>query len=205
MARVTLRPDLNQVIARMIAPQINEAAHETAQVAKELAPPTKRWFNQGDDGVRTQHVHAEGQEVPDNIRFKLPAYEWDVKHPGVTDSVVRVGDGSGWTGPQAKTVPGVHSYLLEPRDHTGGAYIAIVNCRCGVVKDPQGIAQYVTVKDAVPTGTNVKALVVADGPGVTEAEHGDVYPFPVTIPVAKGTLFMHRAAVVAANTIRARQ
>ena len=79
------------------------------------------------------------------------------------------------------------------------------NCRCAVVIDPRGIANRVHVEEAVPKGTSVVAKVVAEGDGVKEAEHGDVYPFPVSEPVAKGTLFMHRAAVLAANTIRARQ
>lgn len=206
MAKVTLRPDLDEVIARMITPKINEIAHEVAPQAQALAPGTKTWMSVGDDRVRDPHVRAHGQTVPENARFKLTAFEWDLQHPGASvDAPIKRGDGSGWSGPGARTVPGVHSYLLEPRDPTGGHFVQIVNCRCSVVRNPGGIKDLIHVEEAVPKGTLVQALIVAEGEGVMEAEHGDVYPFPVATPVMKGSLFMHRAAIMAANAIRARQ
>lgn len=207
MGKFTPRTDLDLVVARMIAPSVNRIAHEVvADTARKLAPPTKTWATVGDDAVRRTHVEAEGQEVADNVRFKLTAFEWDVQHPGASyDVPIKRGDGSGWTGPDARTVPGVHTYLLEPRDPTGGAFVQIVNCRCSIVTNPEGVARFVKVDEAVPVGTRVTATVYAEGEIPLQAEHGDLYPFPVSIPVAKGTLFMHRAAVQAANTLRARQ
>lgn len=207
MAKFTAVPGLNELVAEMIAPELTNIAEFVADKARSYAPPTKKWRNVGDSRVRPSHVHAGGQEVPDNLRFELTAFEWDVKHPGASRVGGRdqTGDGSGWDGPAARTVPGVKSFLKFPRDHTGGHLVQILNCRCGVVMDPDGVAKLVKVEAAVARGTKVTATVVAEGSHVHGAEYGDVYPSPVLEPVAKGTFFMHRAAVAAENELRARR
>ncbi|MGL5816653.1 MAG: hypothetical protein ACRCYR_03750 [Phycicoccus sp.] len=205
--KFTPRPRLDEAVARMIAPKITEAARDVvAPLARSLAPPSKTWVNSGDDRVREPHVTASGQTVAGNVRFKLTAFEWDIQHPGAAHGAGgATGDGSGWSGPRGRTVPGMHSYLLEPRDPTGGAFVQVVHCRCQAVMDPEGVSRTVGVRDAVAAGTKVTAYVYAEGELAMQAEHGDIYPFPVSEPVADGTRFMHRAASLAANTLRARQ
>lgn len=206
MGEFTPRPDLDLLVARMIAPELNRIAHEVVlPTAKRLAPGTKTWQSVGDEHVRKTHVEAHGQTVAENARFKLTAYQWDLEHPGAIGAPFKVGDGSGWDGPDAATVPGVYSYFLEPRDQTAGAYVNAVNCRCFIVRNPDGISEHVEVDEAVPTTTHLVARVYVESNEVKDAEYGDLYPFPVSEPAAKGSMFMHRAAVEAANVLRARQ
>lgn len=206
MGKVKLRPDLNEVVARMVLPSVNETAEFVADKARAFAPPTKTWRSQRDAKVREPHVHADGQVVPDNLRFQLTAYQWDLQHPGAVPVERARGDGSGWDGPTGQTVPGSNSWLTRPRDHTSGHLIQTLHCRCYLEVDPRGVAKMVTVKRAtVPKGTKVVAKVVAEGAGVMGAEYGEIYPFPVTEPVADGTMFMHRAADAARNELRARR
>lgn len=195
----TARKDLGAVVARMVTDELTRIAESVADDARRNAPPTKTWVSVRDGHVRDPHVKADGQEVPENARFKLNAYEWDVQHPGAHGGTIRRGDGTGWDGPQARTVPGVYSYLNEPRDQTSGTFVQIVNCRCRIQVDQDGIARMVRVVPAVARGSRAVAYVVAEGDGVVVAEKGDVYPGPVTDPIAHGSYFMRRAAMAARN------
>lgn len=174
----------------MCVPGVAKIAHEAGRVAKRLAPPTKTWLSMGDDRVRMPHVHADGDELPDNLRFKLTAFAWDLEHPGAMGSPVK-GTGAGKTHWQrtAATVPGRYSYLLFPRDPSAGAYIQVVNCRCGLEVDPNGVAKMIRVQEPKVVGAKVTAKVIAEGPYVVEAERGDVYEDGL---IAEGTWFMRR-------------
>lgn len=204
-AKFTPAPDLELKAARLVVDAIDHVAADVERVAKQLAPPTKKWQSVGDGAVRRQHREADGQEIPDNLRFDLTAYEWDVKHPGRIGPLQRRGNGGGWNGPDARLMPGRHTWLRFPRDPTGGAYVAIVNCRCSMLIDPDGIAKLISrdrarIEDG---GRKVTALVHADGKWVVKAEVGDVYDGGRFI--APGTFYMSRAASSVAALRRARR
>ncbi|MER5737359.1 hypothetical protein ABT117_16995 [Streptomyces sp. NPDC002262] len=73
MARAKFTParGLEEQLARMLAPDVRRIAQQVEVEAKRLAPPVKKWVTTGDDKVRPTHVEANGQAVPDNLRFKL--------------------------------------------------------------------------------------------------------------------------------------
>lgn len=191
MATFTVRPGLDQIVAGMIAPKVGEVAKQAGKIAKRGAPPTKTWISRRDGKVRMPHVHADGDEMPDNLRFKLTAFAWDLEHPGSLPVEVEKGTGaSRW--PDARTVPGRHSYLLFPRDKSQGHFVQIVNCRCVLEMDPEGVARMIRVTEPVQFGTKVTAKVIAEGAYVEQAERGEVYPGGL---VAEGEWFMRKAVL----------
>lgn len=201
-AKFTATPGLNQIVAAMCVDEVDAITRKVEATAKKLAPPTKRWISQGDHRVRTSHRMVEGDEIPDNLRFTLMAFEWDVTHPnrgGVTASLQRgTPGGDGWAGVPAKYAPGASSYLLEPRDRTGEHFVQIVNCRCAMAIDPQGVARMVSRVRARVVGSHVKAKVVAQGKHVIGAEDGEVYPMPSGPREERGTKFMRRTVLASA-------
>lgn len=190
-AKFKVTPGLDEIVARMIRPELGRIANEAGRVAKRLAPPTKTWVTMRDARVRQPHVHADGDELPDNLRFKLTAFAWDLEHPGALPIGGETGggadDGSGWG--EAQTVPGRYSYLRYPRDRSQGHLVQIINCRCVLEMDPEGVAKMIRVTEPIVNGTKVTATVIAEGDYVVEAEYGEVYPGDL---IAEGTKFMHR-------------
>ena len=182
MARFTVRPDLDEVVARMVAPKVGEVARETARVAKKHAPPTKTWLSMRDNRVREPHVHADGDELPDNLRFKLTAFAWDLEHPGALPIGGETGGDGTSKWPDAETVPGRYSYLRYPRDKSQGHLVQIVNCRCVLQMDPDGVAKMISVTPVKVVGAKATATVVAQGAYVIEAERGDVYEYDLVAP-----------------------
>ena len=189
---------LDQLIAKMIVDNVQDVVVATERQAKELAPPTKTWTSLGDSFVRKTHRAAHGDEVPENLRFTLDAYSWDIKHPGAVP--VQKANKGGHSLKDSATAPGFSSYMLEPRDHTQGHYVQSIHCRCFLVLDPEGVARMVSSQRAKAVGTKVSGLVYAEGKHVIGAEYGEVYPDP-NLPPAEGTYFMHRT--VAAMGARA--
>ncbi|MER5222848.1 hypothetical protein [Streptomyces flaveus] len=173
MAKFTPAQGLEEQLARMLAPAVHRIAMRVEIEAKRLAPPTKRWVTMGDDRVRPTHVHAQGQEVPGNLRFKINSMEWDIEHRGV----------------------GAHTYMLEPRDQTSRAVANIRNCRCATHRDPDGIARHINTGQPVVAGKKVTVTVSVQAPKVVEAEVGTVYPGNLA---ADGAHFMSRAAAIVA-------
>ena len=131
MGKVNLRPDLNTVVARMVKPNITAIARATEATAKRNAPPTKQWVSLDDGRVRTSHMLAHGAVLPDNLRFTLKAFLWDVQNPqpgGVMGDLQRgMPYGDGWAD-VPEEYAGSSSYLLKPRDRTGEHFVQIVNC-----------------------------------------------------------------------------
>ncbi|MGI5337658.1 hypothetical protein ACQEVS_09805 [Streptomyces sp. CA-181903] len=173
MAKFRATPGLEAQLARMIAPYVQRIARRVEVEAKRLAPPTKRWVTVADDKVRPTHMGAQGQVVPDNLRFTVNSMDWDRKHRGVGSS----------------------TYMLQPRDQSSRAVANLKNCRCTTVIDPDGIARNVTTGQPVIAGKTITVTVTARGPMVVEAEVGTVYPGNL---VAEGTHFMARAAAAVA-------
>lgn len=210
MAKFTARPDLDEVVAReFAAPEVTDVAKDAMGEARRLAPATKTWTSMGDGGVREQHVRAHGQVRPDNLRFELDSYEYDVRKPRPVATTSRKGDGSGWDGPKAKMAAGHHTYLREPRDGSAHALVAVVNCRCFLVRDPQGIARLVRRTPTTVTGTLAKSTVYVEGDYMIQVEFGDRYPrADGEVMDEEGTLFMHTAAMNTAarrNRLRPRR
>ncbi|GGW95221.1 hypothetical protein [Streptomyces noursei] len=173
MAKFTLNPALDTMLARMIAPHIRRIAHQVEIEAKRLAPPTKRWVTVADDEVRPTHIRAQAQVVPGNLRFTINSMDWDRKHRGV----------------------GRSTYMLRPGDESSRAVANLKNCRCTTAIDPEGIARNISTGQPIITGKKVAVTVTARGPMVVEAEVGTVYPGNL---IADGAHFMARAAAIIA-------
>ncbi|GGT26979.1 hypothetical protein GCM10010222_80970 [Streptomyces tanashiensis] len=128
----------------------------------------------GDNKVRPTHVAANGQEVPDNLRFKIDSMDWDIEHRGV----------------------GARTYMIRPKDESSRAVANLKNCRCTVHRDPNGIAQHINTGQPVVAGKKVTVTVSVQAHLVVEAEVGTVYPGNLR---AEGTHFMDRAALTVAG------
>lgn len=172
-AKFTPARGLEEQLARLLAPDVQRIARKVEIEAKRLAPPVKKWVTMGDNKVRPTHVEANGQEVPDNLRFKLTSMEWDIKHRGV----------------------GAHTYMIRPKDESSRAVANLKNCRCTVHRDPDGIAQHINTGQPVVAGKKVTVTVSVEAHLVVEAEVGTVYPGNLR---SDGTFFMSRAAAVVA-------
>ncbi len=194
MARFTPVPGLDEIVARMVAPEQRRFAERVEDTAKALAPPTKTWVHIGDGRVRTPHMAAGGQEVPDNLRFDLTSFEWDVMHPAVGSLRKGTPGGDGWAGQMARTAPGHTTWMLYPRDQTPAAFVQAVNCRCSTTLNPDGISKLISTEATTVVGTRITTTVAAVGKWVIEAEYGTVYPSMVGDLVAEGTFFMTKAA-----------
>lgn len=197
-AKFTPVPGLNELVASMCVDDVDRITRKVEAVAKKLAPPTKEWVTVRDDRVRHSHAGVEGEVMPSNLRFTLQAFMWDVQHPnigGVRGDIHRgTPGGDGWAGVEANYA-GSFSYLLEPRDRSGEHFVQIVNCRCTLKIDPQGVARMVSRVRARAVGAHVKAKVVAQGPHVIGAEYGDEYPLPSGPRKEDGTRFMRRTVL----------
>jgi hypothetical protein len=169
VAGFTAVPGLEAIVARMIAPAVEDIGRQVEEEAKKLAPPTKQWITVEDDKVRVTHRAAHGQIVPDNLRFSVPSMDWDMKHRGV----------------------GPITYFKQPRDESSRAVANLKHCRCITRTDEEGIAREVNRTGAVFEGHEVKVTVYAQGKWIIQAEYGTVYPGNLPAP---GTHFMARAA-----------
>lgn len=180
MARFTPAPDLLAKVARIVTPAVVGIAGDVEARAKAHAPPTKTWVHMNDALVRKQHRKAGGQEVPDNLRFILDSFQWDMEHRGV----------------------GPDSYLRFPRDESSRCFVQLVHCRCSIKVDADGIAKLISAGEPVFTGDAVVVNVVAEGDWVVEAEFGTIYPGDL---VAPGVSYIGRAAREVAAEHRARR
>ncbi|MBG7704921.1 hypothetical protein HCJ76_44370 [Streptomyces sp. MC1] len=175
MAKFTAVPGLEERLAVMIAPKVEEIGRRVERQAKVFAPPTKKWVTVADNDMRPTHVAANGQEVPDNLRFQINSMQWDRDHRGV----------------------GPMTYMKFPRDESSRAVANLKNCECRADKIPDGISKNIRTLPPVVSGSKVTVTVVAEGEWVVAAEVGTVYPGNL---IAPGTFYMARAAAaVAAN------
>lgn len=149
--RVELRSDVEQTVARMLAPRVNRLAERVAEEARLRAPDGKRWVSVGDDRVRPSHRHTHGQLIPDNLRYRLPRI---ISVLGQAD-LVRPGYDLG----------------RVPRDAELPAYQRD-GCRCGSLPVPGAVARAISVRAAVVEGVRVRARVEVVFPRVAEAEFG---------------------------------
>lgn len=175
--------DLEEQLARLVTPVVVEVTDEVNRRAKALAPGTKKWVAVLDATTCPSCAGADGQTVPDNLRFELESFAWDREHQG--------------SGPT--------DYLTEPRNPagTGTDYLVLThhspqrdvkNCRCRTVEDPEGISRLIRSTAPRVEPGRVVAEVVVEAPEVTGAEFGQAYPTPRLDIIAVGTRFMARAA-----------
>lgn len=193
-AEFTPVPDLDQIVAKMIEDNVATIVRETEAEAKRQAPPTKTWRTAMDVYVRRTHRGMNGEVIPNNLRFKVQAYEWDVEHPGALPVERNVGGGHQFR--DAPIAPGFFNYMTEPRDAAASGLVQVVSCRCRIVLDPMGVAKMVGSTAVTRSGTKVSGTVYAEGEHVIGAEYGDVYPGGL---VAEGTFFMRKTVVAMGN------
>lgn len=179
-AEFTAVPGLDEMVARMVAPEVERIADRLKDRVKLLAPPTKIWITTSKN-VCEHCIPLHGVELPDNLRFEMPSFEWDMTHRGV----------------------GATTFLLYPRDHTSRAYVAVSHCQCFKDADPQGIAKTVERTRVTVTGPLVQAAVYSEANKVVEAEFGTIYDGGAF--VSDGTHFMAKAAAQVAAEGRARR
>src|SRR4051794_25020120 len=115
----------------MCVDAVQDAAEEAARRARAAAPALKKWQTMEDSLVRHTHRKVNQQKVPANLRFELESMEWDMQHRGL----------------------GPKTYMLFPRDETSRAVVNIINCRCRLVIDENGVGQYVKVTQAKAEGS----------------------------------------------------
>ncbi|MEW9530762.1 hypothetical protein [Microbispora sp. NPDC049125] len=184
VVKVELRDDLNQVVARMIRGKVERIAREVAAEAAANAPAAKVWITAADERVRPSHVDAEGQTIPENLRFKLRKQRY----------VGGTGRGSGRRAVHYSGVAVLTSgYDLArkprdpalPRDQKD-------RCRCISVRIPNAIARKVHAEPAVIEGSRVTARIVVQFQRIAESEFGTSGD--------PGTHFLGRAV----NTVAAR-
>lgn len=184
MAGFTADPGLELKVANMIAPGVRQYANEVQKVARQLAPPTKRWVHVGDHEVRDTHRsapgRAENQGVPGNLRFGIESMRWDMVDPK-----------SNHVGPV--------TWMTKPHDKSSGAVANILNCRCIATYDHEEIRRNIRVGPTLVSGTAVRVVVSATGNRIVASEFGETYPGGRGgMLKADGVHFMGRAARAAA-------
>lgn len=179
-AEFTAVPGLDEKVARMVAPEVERIADRLKDRVKLLAPPTKIWITT-QSGVCEHCIPLHAVEIPDNLRFEMESFEWDMQHRGV----------------------GATTFLLYPKDESSLAYVAVAHCKCYAMEDPQGIARTVERTHTTVTGPLVQAAVYSEANKVVEAEFGTIYDGGRF--VSEGTQFMQKATAQVAAEGRARR
>lgn len=193
-AKFTPKPGLDRMLATMCVDAVQGFVEQTEAEAKRQAPGTKAWQTARDVYVRRTHKGMDGVSMPENLRFKVQAYEWDVKHPGVAP--VARNEKGGHQFRDAPIAPGVHNYMDGPRDGPASGLVQTISCRCQLVLDPDGVAKMVGHERATVSGTKVRGVVYAEGEHIMAAEYGDEYPNGF---VGHGTHFMAKTVVAMGN------
>lgn len=140
--------DLDQRVAEaLLAPRIEHLGSRVEDEAKRGAPDAKTWLSARDERVRPSHVYADGQEVPDNLRYKIPK--------ALDDNVAT-------NGFDLARVPRDPALPIANR----------VNCRCESVPIPQAVARDISRTPTAVMGTVVRTTVTCTYPRAAEAEYG---------------------------------
>ncbi len=209
MAKFKPAKGLDRKVARMAASAVDDVAREVERRARAGAPGTKTWHSHHDGRTRPSHVAADGQEIPENLRYEL-----------MTDAYDRGGENRGARNPamRAANSPVGATYLMwDEGTHASQsahyesnlriAYANTAGCRCWTSLDPQGIAKKIRRDDADVDGTSVKARVWVRAPKVVQAELGEQYNLGTVagLAVHEGTHFMENAARATARARSARR
>lgn len=151
MASFRAAEGLDEKLARLMLPAVNKLTRAAADGAKEAAPGDKAWITVEDSFVRPEHRKANGQRVPENLRFTLDSPEYDQQHYGA--------------GP---TQMGV-----APRDEDGFTPGNTERCRCETAPAASSIAEHIQDQGARVEGTRVVGSVTCDHDMAVDAEFGN--------------------------------
>jgi hypothetical protein len=150
MTRFEARPGLDEEVAMRIAlPTVRRMAAHVRDRAQRNAPDAKVWVTAHDERVRPSHEHADGQEVPDNLRYLVPKVGVDTSQP---------------------IAAGNYDQARKPRDPTL-PFLNRVECRCESVPLRGIIARAIHMEDAHALGARVSARVSVKFPRIVESEH----------------------------------
>lgn len=151
MTRVQLAPGLDEIVAkRIVAPHIDRLTAAVEREAKRGAPDAKVWVTRRDERVRPSHVYADGQEVPGNLRYKIPKVN---------------------TGNDVNDIRAGFDLARAPRDPDlpiGNR----ANCRCESVILPNELARHISRTDVLIVGPRVRSTVACRFPRAAESEFG---------------------------------
>jgi hypothetical protein len=143
-------PTLNADAAQRIAlPAVRQATRDVERLAKSYAPPGKTWVSARDARVRESHRIADGQEIPDNLRYKVPKvnyHNWMQSEPGF-------------------------DLARKPRDPNLPVQ-QTRNCRCVSVEVPEAVAKSIHSTEPAMNGDRVAAEVFTQFPRAAESEFG---------------------------------
>lgn len=128
---------------RWAVPEAHRLADLLADRVRANAPNAGVWITAQDERVRPTHRDADGQVVPDNLRYILD-------HPSHSGSEL----------------------ARAPRDPDLSEGNRI-NCRCLAGSLPGVIAERVAAGDVVLTGATARATVSVEFPRIVESEHPD--------------------------------
>lgn len=150
MTHFEARPGLDEAVALRVAlPAVRRVAAQVRDGAQRNAPDGAVWVTAHDERVRPSHVHADGQVIPDNLRYLIPKVN---------------------TGNDLNDIRAGYDQAKAPRDPNlpiGNR----INCRCVSVPLRGVIARAIQLEDAHAYGTHVSARVSVRFPRVVESEH----------------------------------
>lgn len=163
--RVELNRNLDQIIAARIGrAAADRLAEQVRDEAARRAPDGKIWVTAHDERVRYSHAETDGQLIPENLRYRLPAMEYIRKGRGPDGKAIN--PAGGW-----RPVPGQVDLARRPRDRALPVHQAI-NCRCGSVIVPGAVGRSIKTTPAVLAGAAAQARVYTRFPRAAEAEFG---------------------------------
>lgn len=122
-------------------PKVRELADALANRVRANAPDAGVWMTWQDERVRPTHREADGQTIPDNLRYEL-----NKPHEEGTE------------------------LARAPRDPDLSIGNRI-NCRCLAAKVAGIIAEHVATSDTMLVGTTARATVSVEFHRIVESEH----------------------------------
>lgn len=132
-----------QIAVRIAQPHLRRVLDALTDEAQRRAPAVKVWVTMRDERVRRTHMDADGQAVPENLRFKI----------GKPDN------------------PADYELGRHPRDQALSAGNAI-NCRCDDPHIPHLLRDTIHSTGVHVTGTVVHGEVETRFPRAGESEVG---------------------------------
>jgi len=135
--------------ARIALPAVRSATADVERLAKTYAPPGKTWISARDEKVRESHRIADGQEIPDNLRYQVPKVNYQ-----------------NWM--QAEEG---YDLARRPRDPDLPVEQSR-NCRCQSVDLPRAVANSIHTDGPTLTGTEAVAVLSSSFNRVAESEFG---------------------------------
>jgi hypothetical protein len=162
--RVELTPDLDRKMADLAARAVDQLTGQVQDAARKLAPDGKIWVTAHDERVRISHARADGQLIPDNLRYRLPAVYYVRKGRGPDGKAAN--PGGGW-----KAIEGRFDLARRPRDEALPVHQS-VNCRCASVAVAGAIARSIHRTPVALAATRASAEVYTRFPRAAESEFG---------------------------------